>query len=216
MKETFRRVCRYAGQSVRPRHIATEIGEQLGTSVSNSKVQDAIAFLVDAMLVHEIPHLELLTKKSAHPPKLCLCDHFVRRAWLQETVPIDPDELEQAEQSVRTSAGHLIESVLGYHLKGIAGLDVAWFAKRKKEPEVDFILTIGMRRIPIEVKYQRVCPDLRDLKGIRSFCSKKQYNAPFGLVITQDTGGWLDKEKRILALPAPAFLLVGQSFSGAH
>jgi len=208
LEETFRRVCRYAGQAIRKARIREEVSEVLGASVPDKSVHDAIRFWANALLLHEIPPLEALTKKQAHPSKLCICDHFVREAWLQERVPITPRELAQANQAVSTLAGHIIESDIGYYLKGICGLDVSWFPERKGEPEVDFVLTLGLHRIPIEVKYCRGRPDAGDLAGLKSFCSQAKYHAPsgtpFGLLITQELSGALDEN--IVALPAYALL----------
>ena len=206
LEETFRRVCRYAGQGVRARHIKDEVAQVLGPGVRDKSVHDAIRFLANALLVYEIPPLEALTKRQAHPSKLCLCDHFVREAWLQERVPIAPPDLAKANEAVSTTAGHLIESDIGYYLKGIPGSDVSWFPARNQEPEVDFVLTLGLQRIPIEVKYRRGRPDAGDLAGLTSFCSQAKYNAPFGLLITQELSGPLNEN--IVALPAYALLSV--------
>ena len=91
----------------------------LGPGVRDKSVLDAIRFLANSLLVQEVPPLEALTKRQSHPAKLCLCDHFVREAWLQETVPIAPRMLASANQAVSTTAGHIMESVIGYYLKGI-------------------------------------------------------------------------------------------------
>ena len=178
----------------------------LGPGVRDKSVYDAIRFLANALLVYEIPPLEALTKRHAHPSKLCLCDHFVREAWLQERVPIAPWHLATANEAVSTTAGHLIESDIGYYLKGIPGSDVSWFPLRNHEPEVDFVLTLGLQRIPIEVKYCRSRPDAGGLAGLRSFCSQAKYNAPFGLLITQELSGAMGDN--IVALPAYALLSV--------
>jgi predicted AAA+ superfamily ATPase len=204
LREVFRQVCRYAGQGIRAGRIREETATILGPGVTDKSVQRAIRFLADSLLLHEIPPLEALGKRQSHPPKLCLCDHFVREGWLQETIPIAPRMLAGADQAVSTMAGHIIESEIGYYLKGISGVDVSWFPQRKDEPEVDFIVTIGMHRLPIEVKYRRGRPGGADLAGIQSFCAQTKYNAPFGLVITQELSGRLDKNT--IAVPAYAFL----------
>lgn len=206
LRETFRRVCRYAGQAVRPRFIANEASQVLGAGISEKAVRDAVSFLCDALLVHEIQPLEALTKRQSQPPKLCICDHFVREAWLQERIPISPRQLASANDAVATTAGHLMESNIGTYLRGITGLDLSWFPERKGEPEVDFVATIGLRRLPIEVKYRRKDPIADDLRGLRGFCSQAKYNAPFGLLITQQTAGLI--EENIIALPAYALLAV--------
>ena len=99
--------------------------------------------------------------------KLCLCDHALRAAWLQEVVPLTPDGLVQAPH-LTDLAGRIAESVVGYFFRSIPGLDVAHFPARSMEPEVDFVLTVGLQRIPVEVKYRRRV-DQRDTMGLRSF-----------------------------------------------
>ena len=97
-------------------------------------------------------------------------------------VPLDPAGL-AANPQLTTIAGHLAESSLGYFLAGIPNLDVAHFPARPSEPEVDFVLTVGVQRIPVEVKYRRRV-DADDLRGLRAFLDKSVYNAPFGLLVT--------------------------------
>ena len=99
-----------------------------------------------------------------------------------------------------------MESVLGYFLKGIHGLEVSWFPKRGAEPEVDFVLTVGLKRIPIEVKYTRGIATGRQLAGLERFCREEKYNAPFGLLITQRESGPIGDN--VLAVPAAALLSV--------
>jgi predicted AAA+ superfamily ATPase len=81
-------------------------------------------------------------------------------------------------------AGRIAESALGYFLASIPGLDVAHFPARGIEPEVDFVLTVGTRRIPIEVKYRRRIDPHEDTRGLRAFLEKTHYNAPLGLLVT--------------------------------
>jgi len=207
VQETFRIVCRYAGQPVRPRTIATEIGQSIPGGVTEAKIAEVIQFLTDSMLVHGISPLEMLLKKNTALQKFCLCDHFVRNGVLQETIPIAPAALAAANPAVRTEAGHLVESIIGYFLKGIPGLDVAWWPERTGEPEIDFVVSIGMQRVPIEVKYRHGEPTKDDFAGIEAFCAKPHYNAAFGLLVTQSTEGQFGKST--IALPAASFLLVG-------
>ena len=83
------------------------------------------------------------------------------------------------------------------------GSDVAHFPERGAEPEVDFILTVGAQRIPVEVKYRRRI-DHRDTLGLRSFIDKPHYNAPFGLLVTMtdDHGTEGPKDRLAAALDA--------------
>jgi len=77
-----------------------------------------------------------------------------------------------------------ILAVVGAFLAGIPHLDLAHFPERPTEPEVDFVLTIGEKRIPLEVKYRRRIDPHRDTTGLRSFLEKTHYNAPFGIMVT--------------------------------
>lgn len=206
VREIFRMVCRYAGQAVTPKRFGDELHQLLQTPINNAKVMEAIEFLTDSLLVHQVPPLELLGKKQGRPHKLCVCDHFVRNGVLQETLPLEPDALKNCDEAVATQVGHLIESVLGYFLKGIPGVEVSWFPVRAEEPEVDLVLTIGTGRIPVEVKYRRSKPDKNSIAGIESFCTKPANAAPFGIIVTQATEGPIcDKA---IAVPASTFLLL--------
>jgi len=206
VEETFKRVCRYAGQGISPGRIRQEVAQVLGPGVPDASVRDAIRFLSDALLVCQVAPLEALSRKQAHPPKLCLSDHILREALLQEPTPISPSELVEVNETVATRAGFLMESSIGYYLKSIPGLGVSWLPSHahNKEPEIDFVLTIGLRRIPVEVKYRRRQPISADVAGLKWFCGEKKYNAPFGLLITQERSGLLDDN--IVALPAYALL----------
>ena len=73
------------------------------------------------------------------------------------------------------------------------------FSRAKAEPEVDFILTVGEQRVPVEVKYRRRI-DHRDTLGLRSFIEKAHYNAPFGVLVTMADGPGTEGP-RIVSLP---------------
>ena len=90
-----------------------------------------------------------------------------------------------------------------YFLRSIINLDVAHFPQRGAEPEVDFILTVGEQRIPLEVKYRRRS-EYSDTIGLRSFI-EKVHNAPFGVLVTL-----LDEQAsddpRLVSLPLSTLL----------
>ena len=72
---------------------------------------------------------------------------------------------------------------------------------------MDFVLTGGVRRVPVEIKYQRRIDQHRDTVGLRSFLEKTVNNASFGILITQDASGAVD-DPRIVSLPLSTFLLL--------
>lgn len=183
LEEVFRLCCRYAGQTPGQAVFVPEIQDALAANIGWTRILNYLRFLDGALLVRLVPPLELRLKRRKSAPKICLSDLSLRASWLQEIVPLDPDGL-AAEPHLSDLAGHLAESTLGYYLGAIPNLDLAHFPARGAEPEVDFVLTVGTRRIPIEVKYRRRIDPHEDTRGLRAFLEKTVYNAPFGLLVT--------------------------------
>ena len=205
LEEVFRLACRYVGQAPSQELYVNEIGRPMRVSVGWQRVLTYLKFLDNTLLLHLIEPLELRLKRQRGPMKLCLCDHALRAAWLQEVVPLTPDGLVQAPH-LTDLAGRIAESVVGYFFRSIPGLDVAHFPARSTEPEVDFVLTVGLQRIPVEVKYRRRV-DQRDMIGLRSFIEKTHYNAPFGILVTLMDEVIAD-DPRIVPLPLSSLLLM--------
>jgi predicted AAA+ superfamily ATPase len=206
LEEVFRLACRYVGQSPGLTVFAREAQRALGANVGPQRVSHYLRFLGDTLLLRLIEPLEIRLKRKRGNPKICLADHGLRASWLQEIVPLAPDDLAEASH-LTTLAGHIAESVVGATLATIPSLDVAHLPARRGEPEVDFVLTIGTRRIPLEVKYQRMVDPLRDTESLRTFVEKAINNAPFGLLLTQsDAAPLLDR--RLVAMPLSTFMLL--------
>jgi predicted AAA+ superfamily ATPase len=206
LEELFRLVSRYCGQAPGQAVYVQELRGALGANIGWQRVLNYLKFLDGSLLLKLILPLELRLKRRKGNPKLALCDHGVRASWLQEVIPLSPEELEQ-KGHLADLAGHIAESVLGYFLSGISGLDLAHFPARGAEPEVDYIMMVGDRRIPIEVKYRRHIDPHQDTLGLRAFIEKTVYNAPFGLLITR-TDDIDIPDPRILPIPLRTFLLL--------
>jgi len=71
----------------------------------------------------------------------------------------------------------------------------------------DFILTIGIKRIPLEVKYQARIDLLRFTEGLRSLIERAVNNAPFGLLLTQDDSPQI-VDPRLITLPLSSLRLL--------
>jgi predicted AAA+ superfamily ATPase len=183
LEEVFRLCCRYAGQAPSQATLIVELKAVLQANVGWQRVLSYLRFLESSLLVRLVRPLELRLKKARGPSKLCIVDHGLRQSWLEETVPFDPESLERSPQ-LADLAGHIAESAVGAYFGGVPHLDVAHFPERPTEPEVDFILTIGEKRIPVEVKYHRRIDPHRDTLGLRSFLEKTHYNAPFAVLVT--------------------------------
>ncbi len=200
LEEVFRLACRYVGQSPTQVLYLDEIRRAMNANIGWQQVLAYLKFLDGTLLLRLIEPLELRLKKKKGAPKLCLCDHALRASWLQEVVPLAPAGLENAPH-LSDLAGRIAESVAGYFLRSIVD-----FPERGAEPEVDFVLTVGTQRIPVEVKYRRRI-DHEDTRGLRSFIEKAHYSAPFGVLVTlMDEPGTDDP--RIVSMPLSTFLLL--------
>lgn len=206
LEEVYRLACRYAGQAPGQAVYIQEIRQALAANVGWQRILQYLRFLDGAMLLKLIHPLELRLKRRRGSYKVCLCDHGLRASWLQEIIPIHPEGLLHAPH-LHELAGRLVESVLGYFLAGIPHLDVAHFPERGDEPEVDFVLSIGDRRIPIEVKYRWHIDRWRDTLGLRAFLERTVYGAPFGVLvgINDET---VVPDPRIVYLPLATVLLM--------
>ncbi|MBI1813151.1 ATP-binding protein [Candidatus Peregrinibacteria bacterium] len=185
LEEVFLLASRYVGQSPGQAVFVQEVRSALRASVSWDKIRNYLKFLDSALLLKLIEPLELRLKKKKGNYKLCICDHGLRASWLREVVPLDPVALQRLSH-LSDLAGHIAESVVGYFLAGLPNMSINHFPERDIEPEIDFILTVGAHRIPVEVKYRQRIDPHRDTLGLRAFLEKTVYNAPFGILVTLD------------------------------
>jgi predicted AAA+ superfamily ATPase len=205
LREVFRLACIYVGQSPSQATYLTELRRGVHANLGWQRVLAYLRFLDGTLLLRLVEPLELRLKRKRGASKLCLCDHALRAAWLREVIPLTPDGL-VANPWVHDLAGRIAESVVGYFFKSIYGLGVHHFPERGAEPEVDFILTVGEQRIPVEVKYRHRI-DHADTRGLRAFMEKAHYNAPFALLVTLDDAPGSD-DPRIVSLPLSTLLLL--------
>jgi predicted AAA+ superfamily ATPase len=129
----------------------------------------------------------------------------LRAAWLQEIIPLSAEGLQQSPH-LSDLAGRIAESTAGYFLRSIVGLDVAHFPERAAEPEVDYVLTVGEQRMPVEIKYRKQITH-SDTRGLRAFIEKAHYNAPFGILVTLLDEAATD-DPRIVSLPLSTLMLL--------
>ena len=206
LEELFRLSCRYVGQSPESGLLAREAQRALQANVGTVRVQQYMKFLAGSLLLRLVEPLEIRLKKKRGAPKICLVDHGLRASWLQEIVPLAPEALD-ANASLSDLAGRIAESVAGATLSTIGGLDLAHFPRRASEPEIDYVLTIGTLRIPMEIKYRRRIDPLADTEGLRTFLEKAVYNAPFALLVTQTDDIVVD-DPRIVTLPLSSLMML--------
>lgn len=206
LEEVLRLAFRYAGQAPGPAMFVNQIRSALDANIGWQRILTYLKFLDGSLLIRLVEPLELRLKKKKGSAKICICDPGLRASWLQEILPLDADGLRQAPQ-LGGLAGRLAESVAGYFLGNLPGLDLAHFPERGTEPEVDFVLTVGEQRIPLEVKYRQLIDPLRDTLGIRAFVERSVNNAPFGILVTLEDGAEV-RDPRIVSLPLSSLLLM--------
>lgn len=207
LEEVFRLACRYAGQDPGARVFVSEIKARIELDVGWSEILDQLRALDQSLLLRRIPPFELRLKRQGHRHKVCLCDPSLRAAWLREIVPLAPEALRDKPAASRL-AGPLAESIVGTLFTSMPGLDVAWHPERgNSEPEIDFMVTVGVQRLPIEVKYRQRIDPRRDLRGLIPFIDKEINQAPFGLLVTLGDGVEVD-DPRVVALPLASLLLL--------
>ena len=206
LEEVFRMACRYIGQAPMPALLAREAQRVLGANVGPQRISHYLQSLGDTLLLRLVPPLEIRLKKKRGSAKICLADHALRASWLQEVIPLAPNELSD-QPHLTPLAGHIAESAVGATLSTIGGLDLAHCPPVPDQPEVDFILTVGTKRVPLEVKYQRRIDPLRDTEGLRTFLEKTANNAPFGILVTL-TEDETVIDPRIVSLPLSSLMLL--------
>jgi predicted AAA+ superfamily ATPase len=202
----FKLCCRYAGQSPNPTTLAREAQRALSANIGPQRVRQYLHFLNDTLLVRLVLPLEIRIRRTKGAPKICLADHGLRASWLQEVIPLAPQQLDELPH-LADLAGHLAESGVGAYLLTLSGLELAHLPERGEDPEVDFVLTLGERRIPLEVKYRRTVDPLRDTEGLRAFLETKVYHAPFGVMVTPRDDVVVN-DPRIIAIPLSSLLLL--------
>ena len=205
LEEVFRLGCRYAGQTPSLALLVNETQKALNANVGSQRIRQYLDFLDRALLLRLVAPLEIRLKKKKGAPKICLADHGLRASWLQELIPLAPRKLAESPQ-LSDLAGRIAESVTGICLLTISGLDLSHFPRREDQEEIDFVITAGTKRIPVEVKYRRRV-DERDIAGLTTFLAKDAYNAPFGVLVCEADEATISNP-RIVQLPLSSVLLI--------
>jgi predicted AAA+ superfamily ATPase len=206
LEEVFRLACRYVGQFPTSNTLAREAQRALNANIGPQRISHYLRFLGDTLLLRLVEPLEIRLERRRGNVKICLADHGLRASWLHETIPLHGEGL-IAEPHLLPLAGRIVESVVGALLVTVPGLDVNHLPQRENDPEVDFVVTIGTTRIPIEVKYSHRISEMADTEGLRTFIEKTANNAPFGILITLEDAVSV-RDPRIVCVPLSSLMLL--------
>lgn len=117
--------------------------------------------------------------------------------------------LMQAITKIRTSLlgeerGRIAETLVHNIIRLFPGIsDVSYFRESRGESEVDFVVRIGDRMVPIEVCYQSSV-DRKHRMAPREFIAKHGKAGDFGLLVTKDS---YSSSFPVIEIPLPFFLL---------
>jgi len=172
----------------------SSISRNLGMSIE--AVINYIGYLKEAYLIGELRLFSKSVEKTLRSNR----KYFIMDSGLQNSITKTTDLTE-------INAGLLIESVVQKHLWIFAWKKNFNIYYWKDKGEVDIVLDMRKRLLPVEVKY-RTKIGKKELKGILKFMEK--FKVKEGIVVTKDL---LKKEtfkdKEILFVPAWLFLLGG-------
>lgn len=205
----FAIACRYSGRTMSVSELAQKSSLSFGANADPEEVAHCLQALADTALMRILPWPVLNPNRPRNAVKLCLTDHTLRASWLRERVPLAPDVLD-ASPELTMLAGHMAQSVLGATASVIRNLDTDRVPTPPREPDLDFVFTVGDQQIPVQVNYRRNIDPVRDTRGIRSFVEEPAKRAPFGLLITREDTPPID-DPRIVAMPLSTFMLAQPS-----
>ena len=203
LEKLFYFLCKYTGRDVHFATLQRELKEGYSVNLTHEKIRGGLDFFADSMLVSLFKPSEHRLKNSQERIKICLGDHAIRRALMNESIPLYGANVNS------DLAGPIVEGIVGSYLAScyprdsLPGNSIAYLPDTKKEGhEVDFILSISEQHIPIEVKYRN---HAKPSKGILQYLAHPQHHAPFGLLITKEEH-WVDD--KLVAIPLKQFLLL--------
>ena len=187
-------IARESGQLVSYRNLAETLGTQERTVIEYLDYLERVYLVSQAQFFSESR-----AKRIRRQRKVYLTNPGLRNAIL--------GSLDRRTLSDSASIGQLVEGVVHDHAKRLIyclnpGPDPqAFYWRDRQNHEVDIVIRISGKPIPIEVKY-RTDPS-RGLEGLRAFLEETP-ESPFGIVVTKDL---LDLRDKVLFVPLSRFLL---------
>ncbi len=193
LEDTFKLLAKSSGAYFNLAKTAKDLDIQRPT------LRDYLKYLTKAYLIKSSKFCSQSRKKRIRKQdKVYVLDAGMRNAavdYLDETLIKDIGELGIVVESVLFD--HLIR--LKFNLEPGPEPDVFYWKDKK---EIDFILPIKRKLIPIESKYRTKIPG-ESIEAIKGFIKEK--NSPFGIIITKDEFGLKDN---IFKIPLWVFLLM--------
>lgn len=191
LEQLFIYLCMHDGGMQDTQTISKELG------IAKATVQNFIDLLESAHLIYKLPPFgygkEVLRGKN----KLYLGDPAIAPAVLMKGKTILEDFV---------ALGKCVETAVTGNLSSHCAAIQARFSywRNSKEKEIDLIIEIGERLIPIEVKYQSQPVQPRDLMGLYEFC-RERTSIQHGYVITKNPQDIGPLQEKMMRIPASLF-----------
>lgn len=184
-----------SGQLISYRGLAENLGTQERTVIEHVD-------LLSRMLLVSLAYFfsESRAKRVRRQRKVFVSNPSIRNILL--------NRVSQSTLQDTSYLGPSVEGLVHDHAKRLAfclnpGQDPeAFYWRDRRGHEVDIVLRIEEKALPIEVKYRG--DPYRDLGGLEAFMDQDR-SAPFGVVVTRDV---LDQKGRLLLIPLSWFLLM--------
>ncbi|MBI4117807.1 MAG: ATP-binding protein [Parcubacteria group bacterium] len=170
--------------------------EELASLIHTTRVTltEAIPLLLQTELIRKVERFtgKPVRLRSTHA-KLYAADTMLMQAITKCTTSLSGKD-----------RGRIAETLVHNTVRSFPGIsDIAYFRERRGESEIDFILRIGSKMIPIEVCY-RTDVDAGHRKTLQEFIGRNTNDGNFALLITKNS---FSNSFPIVEIPLPFFLL---------
>lgn len=180
------------------RHNYLNLSNELG--IKRDTIRDYLYYLTNSYLISESRfYSKNVRTQMRRDKKIYINDNGLRNAVLGL---IDGETLRDPVQLGKITENAVADHCkrLKFNLEGGTGTSLNYWYGTKGH-EVDLVLSLYQKPIPIEVKYRQDFSQ-SDLKGMREFISK--YNTKVNLVVTKQTLNYVDDK---ILIPLWLFLL---------
>ncbi len=191
--EIFHQFLRYAFARTGQEYNLEELAELIHTT--RVTLTDALPLLLQTELIRKVERFtgKPVRIRSTHA-KLYAADPM-----LMQAITKIPTSLNGSDR------GRIAETLAHNVIRLFQGIsDVSYFREPRGESEIDFVVRIGSRTVPIEVCYQPTI-DVKHLKTLHDFISKHPKEGNYGMLVTKES---YRPSLPVMEIPLPFFLLM--------
>lgn len=171
--------------------------EELASLIHTTRVTltEALPLLLQTELIRKVERFtgKPVRLRSTHA-KLYAADPMLMQAITKVSTSLEKEE-----------RGRIAETLAHNTIRLFPGIsDVSYYREPRGKEEIDFVVRVGSRMVPIEVFYQPQVDNHRRVT-IQSFLSEHGKRDSFGILVTKEARS---SEAPIFEIPLPFFLLM--------